>query len=92
MENETNSKLAELIYDKLADNDEYEQFNPCWADDMCVVYKQDGTPVIALLKGDTEYVLKIEKHEKGAFEVYENEPTLKIADGKIEYKGREIIL
>lgn len=72
-------ELADLVYDKLADNDENEQFEPFMADDMLVARdKRTGKYVIALTSDDTEFVWTLERHERGEFTVFENEPTLKI--------------
>lgn len=72
-------KLADLVYDKLADNDEHEQFEPFMADDMAVVRdERTGKYMIALTSDDTEFVWTLERHERGEFTVFENEPTLKI--------------
>lgn len=42
-------KLMDMIYDKLADNDEQEQFEPSMAEEMCVAndWQDDGEPKIA---------------------------------------------
>ena len=71
-------ELADLVYDKLADNDEHEMFEPFMADEMAVVRDKSGQMMIAIVSDDTEFVWKLERHEKGEFEVFENEPTLKI--------------
>lgn len=72
-------KLADLVYDKLADNDENEQFEPFMADDMAVVRdERTGKYMIALTSDDTEFVWTLERHERSEFTVFENEPTLKI--------------
>lgn len=72
-------KLADLVYDKLANNDESEQFEPFMADDMAVVRdERTGKYMIALTSDDTEFVWTLERHERGEFTVFEDEPTLKI--------------
>lgn len=77
--NET--QLAKLFYDKLCDNDEYEMFEPFMADDMALVYDyKTGQHQIALTSDDTEFVWTLEKHNKGDFTVFENEPTIKIGE------------
>ena len=38
----TNNKLMELIYDKLADNDEQEQFNCSDVDDLYIDYDENA--------------------------------------------------
>lgn len=77
--NET--ELADLFYDKLCNNDENEMFEPFMADDMALVYdNKTGRHQIALTSNDTEFVWTLEKHDKGNFEVFENEPTLKIGE------------
>lgn len=78
-------ELAELVYDKLANNDEFEMFEPFMADDMVLVLgNRTGEKCkIALTSGDTEFVLTLERHEKGDFEIFENEPTLRISGGEI---------
>lgn len=67
------NKLMELIYDKLADNDEQEQFEPSMAEDMCVVngWQDGGEPKIAIVIDDVEYVLSIKANGKNEREVYE---------------------
>ena len=66
-------KLMELIYDKLADNDEQEQFEPSTTEDMCVVndWQNGGEPKIAIIIDDVEYVLSIKANGKNEREVYE---------------------
>lgn len=72
-------QLADLVYDKLADNDEHEQFEPFMADDMAVVRdERTGKYMIALTSDDTEFVWTLERHERGEFTVFENDPALKI--------------
>ena len=68
-------KLMELIYDKLADNDEQEQFEPSMTEDMCVVndWQNGGEPKIAIIIDDVEYVLSIKANGKSEREVYEAE-------------------
>ena len=65
-------ELADLVYDKLADNDEHERFEPFMADDMAVVRDRSGQFMIAIVSGDTEFVWRLERHEKGEFEVFED--------------------
>lgn len=78
-------ELADLFYDKLADNDEHEQFEPFMADNMAVVRdERTGKFMIALTSDDTEFVWTLERHEKGKFEVFEDEPTLKIGGAVCE--------
>ena len=57
----TSNKLMDLIYDKLADNDEQEQFEPSMTEDMCVVndWQNGGEPKIAIIIDDVENVLSI---------------------------------
>ena len=66
-------KLMDLIYDKLADNDEQEQFEPIMTEDMCVVndWQNGGEPKIAIIIDDVEYVLSIKANGKNEREVYE---------------------
>lgn len=66
-------KLMDLIYDKLADNDEQEQFEPSTTEDMCVVndWQNGGEPKIAIIIDDVEYVLSIKANGKNEREVYE---------------------
>ena len=66
-------KLMDLIYDKLADNDEQEQFEPSMTEDMCVVndWQNGGEPKIAIIIDDVEYVLSIKANGKNEREVYE---------------------
>lgn len=67
-------EMAELIYDKLADNDEYEQFDHEHTDDMCLV-AADG--IIAIVMDGVEYVLRLERNELGNYKVFENTEWLK---------------
>ena len=69
----TSYKLMELIYDKLADNDEQEQFEPSMAEDMCVAndWQDDGKPKIAIVIDGVEYVLSIKANGKNEREFYE---------------------
>lgn len=70
-------KLMDLIYDKLANNDEQEQFEPSTADDMCVVndWQNGGEPKIAIVIDNVEYVLSVEAHKKPSeWQVYEPTP------------------
>ena len=66
-------KLMELIYDKLADNDEQEQFESSMTEDMCVVndWQNGGEPKIAIIIDDVEYVLSIKANGKNEREVYD---------------------
>lgn len=66
-------KLMDLIYDKLADNDEQEQFDWHVVEDMCVVndWQDGGEPKIAIIIDDVEYVLSIKANRKNEREVYE---------------------
>lgn len=74
-------ELADLFYDKLCNNDKHEVFEPCMADDMALIYDHSrGKHQIALVSGDTEFVWTLTRHDKGDFEVFENEPTLKIGE------------
>ena len=63
----------DLIYDKLADNDEQEQFDWRVVEDMCLCndYQNDGEPKIAIIIDDVEYVLNIKANGKNEREVYE---------------------
>lgn len=78
-------ELAGLIYDKLANNDGHEMFEPFMTDNMALILgdKTGEKCKIALTSGDTEFVLTLERHEKGDFEIFENEPTLRIGGGEI---------
>lgn len=66
-------KLMDMIYDKLADNDEQEQFESSMTEDMCVVndWQNGGEPKIAIIIDDVEYVLSIKANGKNEREVYE---------------------
>lgn len=66
-------KLMDLIYDKLVDNDEQEQFDWHVVEDMCVVndWQDGGEPKIAIIIDDVEYVLSIKANRKNEREVYE---------------------
>ena len=59
------NKLMDLIYDKLADNNRQEQFEPSMIEDMCLYndYQNDGEPKIAIVINGVEYLLSI-KSEK----------------------------
>lgn len=54
-------KLMDLVYDKLANNTKYEQFEPSMAEDMCLYndYQDDGEPKIAIVIDGVEYLLSI---------------------------------
>ena len=67
------NKLMDMIYDKLADNDEQEQFEPSMIEDMCVVndWQNGGEPKIAIIIDDVEYVLSIKANSKNEREVYD---------------------
>ena len=69
----TSNKLMDMIYDKLADNDEQEQFDWHVVEDMCVVndWQNGGEPKIAIIIDDVEYVLSIKANGKNEREVYE---------------------
>lgn len=69
----TSNKLMDLIYDKLADNDEQEQFESSITEDMCVVndWQNGGEPKIAIIIDDVEYVLSIKANGKNEREVYD---------------------
>lgn len=68
-------KLMDLIYDKLADNDEMEQFDHHeHADEMCVVNDRQngGEPKIAIVYEGKEFVLSIKENVKPSeWQVYE---------------------
>lgn len=67
-------KLMDLIYDKLADNDEQEQFEPSMADEMCVVndWQDGGEPKIAIVYEGKEFVLSVKENVKPSeWQVYE---------------------
>lgn len=67
-------KLIDLIYDKLADNDEQEQFEPSMTEEMCVVndWQNGGEPLIAIVINGVEYVLTLKEHSKPSeWQVYE---------------------
>ena len=65
----TSNKLMELIYDKLADNDEQEQFDWRVVEDMCLDMSDE--PKIAIVIDDVEYVLSIKANGKNEREVYD---------------------
>ena len=71
----TTRELADAIYDKICDNDG--GFEHSQADNLCVGTDKRGA-FIAMTIDDTEYVLRFTKNEKGNFEIFENESTLKI--------------
>lgn len=84
----TKHELMDLIYDKLADNDEVEQFDHhSHTDDMCVVNDKSGEPFIAFTHGNIEYVLSI-KENKGFdnWEVYEPTSVDKFNEERGEYE------
>ena len=67
-------KLMDLIYDKLADNDEQEQIDHHeHTDNMAVVtdWQNGGQPLRALAYGDKEYVLSIKANDKNEGEFYD---------------------
>lgn len=66
-------KLMDLIYDKLANNDEMEQFEPSIVDDMCVAndWQNGGAPKIAIVIDGVEYVLSIKANDKDEREFYD---------------------
>ena len=67
-------KLMDLIYDKLADNDEMEQFDHHeHTDNMAVVndWQNGGEPLIAFTYGDKEYVLSIKVNEPSEWQVFD---------------------
>lgn len=64
-------KLIELIYDKLADNDEREQFEVLQTEDMCIARTGAGDAgKIGIIIDGVEYVLSIEKHADD-WEIYQ---------------------
>lgn len=67
------NKLMDLVYDKLANNTEYEQFEPSMVEDMCLVndWQDGGEPKIAIVINDVEYVLSIKANGKNEREVYD---------------------
>lgn len=67
------NKLMDLIYDKLADNDEQEQFDWRVIEDMCVAndWQDGGEPKIAIVIGGVEYVLSIKANDKNEREFYD---------------------
>lgn len=69
----TSNKLMDLIYDKLVDNDEQEQFDWHVVEDMCVVndWQDGGEPKIAIIIDDVEYVLSIKANGKNEREFYD---------------------
>ena len=66
-------KIMDLIYDKLADNDEQEQFDHHeHTDNMAVVNDNaSGEPLIAFTLGDKEYVLRLTVNEPNEWEVFD---------------------
>ena len=84
LEKMTAREMADAIFDKLCDNDENTQFNHSWGDDIVVGTNSSGEVFLGVLIGDTEFYMKLERHEKGDFKIFENEPLLKISAGKIE--------
>lgn len=66
-------KLMDLIYDKLADNDEHEQFDASMATDMCVAndWQNEGAPKIAIVIDGVEYVLSVKANGKDEREFYD---------------------
>lgn len=71
----TKYELMDMIYDKLADNDEMKQFEPSMAEDMCVAndWQDDGEPKIAIVIDGVEYVLSIKANSKDERKFYEAE-------------------
>lgn len=66
-------ELMEKIYDKLADNDGYEQFDHHEdTDNMSIVRDPETNQAfIAWTKGDKEYVLGLTVNEPDEWEVYD---------------------
>lgn len=58
-------RLMDLVYDKLADNDEREQFDVGAVEDMCVAndWQADGAPKIAIVIDGVEYVLSVKANK-----------------------------
>lgn len=66
-------KLMDLIYDKLANNDEHEQFDVGAVEDMCVAndWQADGAPKIAIVIDGVEYVLSVKANKKNEREFFD---------------------
>lgn len=64
--------FANLIYDKLANNDNNEQFEPYMVNDMVLIITDNKAPKIAFIKDDTEYVLSFQENKNGEFKIFEN--------------------
>lgn len=66
-------KLMDLIYDKLANNDEHEQFDVSAVEDMCVAndWQADGAPKIAMVIDGVEYVLSVKANKKNEREFFD---------------------
>lgn len=79
-------KLMDLIYDKLADNDEMEQFDHHeHADEMCVVndWQNGGEPKIAIVYEGKEFVLSIKENVKPSeWQVYEPTYSDRVREGQ----------
>ena len=69
----TKNNLMDLIYDKLANNDEREMFEPYMTEDMCCVTDMNTKePQIAFVIDGVEYVLNVVEHkDPNNWEVYE---------------------
>ena len=69
----TSNKLMDLIYDKLVDNNEQEQFDHHeHTDNMAVVnnWQNGGEPLIAFTYGDKECVLSIKVNGPSEWQVF----------------------
>ena len=69
----TSNKLMDLIYDKLADNNEQEQFDHHENTDnkaMVNDWQNGGEPLIAFTYGDKEYVLSIKVNGPSEWQVF----------------------
>lgn len=83
-------KLMDLIYDKLANNDEMEQFEPSVVDDMCVVndWQNGGEPKIAFTYDNKEYVLSVKENDGfDNWQVYEPTSVDKWKEERGEYEN-----
>lgn len=66
-------ELMDLIYDKLTNNDEHEQFDVGAVEDMLVAndWQADGAPKIAIVIDGVEYVLSVKANKKDEREFFD---------------------
>lgn len=67
-------EIIEQIFDTLARNTDYDQFDPDEFENMSVL-KDPRTKqgIIAMTKGDKEYILRLDINDKGEWEIFDEE-------------------